>query len=353
MLALSHGWGPDQRIPTFAFYKMNKRMDLLEVTGITRFESERPAVAGVSFSLGQYTRCAVMGETGSGKSTLLKLVAGLVQPSSGQVVFNGERVMGPEEVLIPGHPGIAYLSQHFELLKNYRVIELMEMASKMNEEEAGLVFKLCAIDHLLQRKTNQLSGGERQRIALARLLLTKPSLLLLDEPFTNLDMQHKRIINKVVRELTDQLGIRCILVSHDPVDTLSWAEQMLIMKDGIVVQQGSPQAMYQKPANAYVAGLLGEFNLIAADHTTTCNAWGLNPVHAPYFIRPEQVYVAQHPTGGLKGKVVQVKYCGAYHSIEVETEDAIIILYTYGNVQEQGETVELHVALQEKVQAQP
>ncbi len=325
-------------------------MNVLEVRAISRFESGKAVVSDIGFELGQYRKLAVMGETGSGKSTLLKLIAGLIQPSTGQVFFNGERVLGPEEVLIPGHPGIAYLSQHFELLKNYKVIELMEMASKMDEEEAGLVFRVCEIEHLLQRKTNQLSGGERQRIALARLLLTKPSLLLLDEPFTNLDMQHKRTINKVVTELSDQLKIHCILVSHDPVDVLSWAEQILIMKGGAVVQQGSPQDMYLKPKDAYVAGLLGEFNLIAATHSTTCKAWELNTKDAPYFIRPEQISISKKTTAGLTGIVKQIRFCGAYRAIEVETLDANRIVYTHGTVPEKGEKVRLHLSRQESEQ---
>jgi iron(III) transport system ATP-binding protein len=323
---------------------VDKKKNMLEVRAISRFESGKAVVNGIGFELGQYRKCAVMGETGSGKSTLLKIIAGLVQPNAGQVFFNGERVLGPEEVLIPGHPGIAYLSQHFELLKNYKVIELMEMASKMDEEAAGLVFRVCEIEHLLQRKTNQLSGGERQRIALARLLLTKPSLLLLDEPFTNLDMQHKKTINKVVTELTDQLGIHCILVSHDPVDVLSWAEHIMIMKEGVVVQEGTPQDIYLKPTDAYVAGLLGEFNLIDAAHSTTCKAWELNMKDAPYLIRPEQIIISKKTTGGLTGEVKQVRFCGAYSAIEVETLDAKRLVYTHGTVPEKGEKVSLHLS---------
>lgn len=320
-------------------------MDVLEVRGISRTESEKLAVNAVGFSLGKYTKLAVMGETGSGKSTLLKLIAGLVQPSAGAVFFNGKKVAGPEKVLIPGHPDIAYLSQHFELLKNYKVIELMEMASKLNEEEARLVFNVCAIEHLLQRKTNQLSGGERQRIALAKLLLTNPRLLLLDEPFTNLDMQHKKIINHVIQALGDQLGISCILVSHDPVDVLSWAEQVMVMKNGSIVQMGSPQNIYHQPADAYVAGLTGEFNMITLDHAHTLNAWGLNPVHAPYFIRPEQVVVSARPTGRLEGKIICATYCGAYWFLEVETADTNMMVYVQNHIPQRGESVQLHVDL--------
>jgi ABC-type sugar transport system ATPase subunit len=319
----------------------DNRKSILEVHEINRFESGRAVVSKIDFNLGESKKFAIMGETGSGKSTLLKLIAGLIQPSSGHIFFKGEKVKGPEERLIPGHPGIAYLSQHFELLNNYRVIELMEMACKMTGKEAGVVFKICAIEHLLQRKTNQLSGGERQRVALARLLLSKPSLLLLDEPFTNLDMQHKRTINNIVHDLGKQLGVHCILVSHDPVDVLSWADQIMIMKEGAIVQRGAPKDLYLNPMDAYVAGLLGEFNLVTANHSTTYKTWGLDPERSPYFIRPEQVSISSLQTGGLEGKVVQVTFCGAYSSIEVETADTTMRVYTSGETPKQGETVQL------------
>lgn len=125
----------------------------------------------VGFRQRRFEKLAVAGETGSGKSTLLKIVAGLTQPGEGEVLFEGQKVRGPEEKLLPGHPGIAYLSQHFELRNSYRVEEELEYASKMPAEQSRHVYEVCRVAHLLKRWTNQLSGGERQRIALARLLV--------------------------------------------------------------------------------------------------------------------------------------------------------------------------------------
>src|SRR5690606_8175730 len=145
----------------------------------------------ISFIQHQFQKVAIAGETGSGKSTLLKVVAGLAQPSSGDVWFDQKRVSGPLDQLVPGCPGIAYLSQQFELPKFLRVEQILAYANELADNEANALFDVCQINHLLKRKTDQLSGGEQQRIALAKLLITSPKLLLLDEPFSNLDMVHK------------------------------------------------------------------------------------------------------------------------------------------------------------------
>jgi ABC-type sugar transport system ATPase subunit len=219
----------------------------------------------ISLSIGSNEKLVIAGETGSGKSSLLKLIAGLLQPASGNIFFEGKRVEGPLEKLIPGHPGIAYLSQHYELRNNYIVYDLLDYGSEMNRAEAEQLFRVCEIDHLLQRKTNSgLSGGERQRIALAKLLATKPRLLLLDEPFSNLDSIHKSHIKQVLSNIGRAYSVSMILVSHDPQDMLSWADKIMVMQDGSVLQQASPEDIYLKPVNSYVAGLFGAFNTVSA-----------------------------------------------------------------------------------------
>ena len=207
-------------------------MALLQLLNVSRKESGIAAVEKISFTQQRLQKIAIAGETGSGKTTLLKLIAGLIQPTSGEIKFEGKRVEGPLEKLLPGHPQIAYLSQHFELRNNYRVEEELEAKNLLTEIEADTIYKVCRIQHLLKRKTDQLSGGERQRIVLARLLTTSPELLLLDEPFSNLDAVHKNIIKDVINDISVQMNITCIMVSHDAPDILSWAERILVMKDG-------------------------------------------------------------------------------------------------------------------------
>jgi ABC-type sulfate/molybdate transport systems ATPase subunit len=273
-------------------------MDLLHVS-----------LGEVRFVQAKGRKIAVAGETGSGKTTLLKMIAGLAQAEKGEVLFEGQRVLGPTEKLVPGHAGIAYLSQQFELPQHLRIEQVLEYANELPVEDASTLFSVCRIDHLMKRKTHQLSGGERQRIALAKLLIGSPRLLLLDEPFSNLDMIHKELLKSVIRDIGQRLDITCILVSHDPLDTLSWADEIMVMKDGRVVQQGQPQQVYRQPVNEYVAGLLGKYNLLEAG----------NGKHL--FVRPEQFKVGKKAfPAALKGRVKAISFWGGFYEIEMTSE---------------------------------
>jgi ABC-type Fe3+/spermidine/putrescine transport system ATPase subunit len=284
---------------------------------------------GVSFAIPRGRRMAIAGETGSGKTTLLKTIAGLAQSDKGKVLFEGQRVLGPGEKLIPGHSGIAYLSQQFELPQNLRVGQVLEYANELPEEEALALFKVCRIDHLMKRRTHQVSGGEKQRIALARLLIGAPRLLLLDEPFSNLDMTHKELLKSVIRDIGQKLGITCMLVSHDPMDTLSWAEEILVIKDGRSIQQGRPEEIYRQPANEYVAGLFGKYNLLEAGNGRRL------------FVRPEQFKVGKKAfLAAMKGKVMAISFWGGFYEIEVLSESGgRLIARTVENGLAEGDSI--------------
>ena len=231
--------------------------DWLQVDNISRTEPGVKVVDGISFTMARGEKLGIMGETGSGKSSLLKMIAGLMQPDEGQVWFEGNRVEGPLETLIPGHPRMAYLSQYFELRPNFFVHEVLEYANELPEDEANHLYALCEIMHLLHRKTHQLSGGEKQRIALARLLSRKPSLLLLDEPFSHLDLPHRKTIKKVIGNSAEAMGFSTILVSHEPADILAWASRILFIRSGNLVDDLPVKNEMIFSQNDYVKGMLG------------------------------------------------------------------------------------------------
>lgn len=285
-------------------------MSLLQVSDLHVTAATGPVLRGITFQVPPLQNVAIAGATGSGKSSLLKAIGGLLQPSAGTILFDGKRVLGPEEKLLPGHPAIAYLSQHFELRNNYRVEEELECRNLMSEAEAANIYAICEVDHLLKRRTDQLSGGEKQRIVTARLLTTKPKLLLLDEPFSNLDLAHKQAMQRVINEIGQQLGITCMLVTHDPHDSLPWAHQVLIIRDGLLVQSGTPRYLYDHPVDAYAAGLLGKFNTLSTQQAQLLRS-------ATSLVRPEAIIIGTHAQWP-QAQVTGVEFYGSHFETVVE-----------------------------------
>jgi ABC-type Fe3+/spermidine/putrescine transport system ATPase subunit len=316
-------------------------MDLLQVVGVTKFlgAGGTAAIDEVNFSLQHGQKLAVAGATGSGKSTLLKMIAGLVQPDEGEIVFEGRRVLGPAETLVPGHRDIAYLSQDFELRNNYRVVEILSDANAWTEEEAGALYAICRIDHLLRRRTDQLSGGERQRIALAKILVRPPKLLLLDEPYSNLDRVHKEILRSVIGDILEQYGMSCILISHDPPDVLSWAEEVLVLREGRLLQKTGPERIYRQPADEYVAGLFGKYNRI---HPVLAARLGRLPGAGQgkdLLIRPEKLTLSSLGSAAAQGRVTGISFQGGYYEVEVELADSRLLVRADTNAYQKDQVV--------------
>ena len=323
-------------------------MVFLDLQELFKQEGENTVLYPLHFTMQEGERVAIAGETGSGKSTLLKLIAGLVQPTGGNVYFEGMRVLGPDEQLLPGHPRIAYLSQHYELRNNYKVHELLSMTNQLDYRSAQQIFEVCRIAHLMMRRSDELSGGEKQRIALAKQLTSYPKLLLLDEPFSNLDRVHKALIRSVIDDICDKLKVTCILVSHDATDLLSWADRILIMQDGQLVQQGTPKQLYHHPVNEYVAALMGEYNLInTKTHEVFVQMLGEGVRGKRALIRPEQLAISvskPFTPHWVEGVVQKVLFFGAYYAIEVLVDGFILEVNTHSFLFNPGDIVFVYVA---------
>lgn len=289
-------------------------MALLEIKNLSKTINHNLAVENISLIQPELQKLAIVGATGSGKTTLLKMIGGLVQPDSGEILLQGQRVLGPDYKLLHGHEKIAYVSQYFELRNNYKVFERLEMANKMEEYEAEHIYEVCKIQHLLGRRTDELSGGERQRIVLASLLTTKPSLLLLDEPFSNLDNIHKHIIKTVIHDIGEQLNTTCILVSHDATDVLSWADRIVVMHEGHIIQDDTTEKVYYYPFNEYTAALLGHYNMISEELAAS-----LLSATGQKIIRPEQFIITNQETGSITGIIIGIQFYGNYKIAIVKT----------------------------------
>ncbi len=267
------------------------------------------------------------------------MMAGLIEPDEGHVSFKGEKLKNPSDMLIPGHESIAYLSQHFELPKFKTVFEHLDDPYLNDSEDAGKVYDACQISNLLNRDTRELSGGEKQRVALANLLLRSPEVLLLDEPFSNLDFNHKRIIRSVLDVVERELGTTIALVVHDPKDVLSWAERVLVLRSGEIVQEGKGEDIYERPASTYVAGLFGTYSYVTADLWKVDSA-RFTVVDGKAIVRPEHFEIS---SVGVPGEVKSLSYYGGYDEVMVSTKSDEITILSKPNEHQVGQGLTLRL----------
>ena len=292
---------------------------IIEVKNLQLTMAGNTAVDGISHVFQLNKNIGIVGETGSGKSSLLRLIAGLEQPNEGTIFFKNERVLGANEKLIPGHPKIAYLSQHYELRNNYRIEEILSYNNLIEDEAAISIYKLCEIDHLYKRWSDELSGGEKQRVALASLLTQEPEVLLLDEPFSNLDIIHKRKLLSLLRNIQSATGVSFITVSHDVQDILSWSDEIIILQHGKIIQSGTPDHLYHHPVNEYCAALLGYYQLLNTFHQPFLELPEIKPTDAGklLFIRPGYFTITDNKANSFKGTIKNIEFFGNYYLIEV------------------------------------
>lgn len=292
--------------------------EFLKIVEISKTINGSLAVDDVSVSFTTQKKIAIVGETGSGKSTLLKLIGGLEQLDAGSIWYNQIKVKGSLEQLIPGHPKIAYLSQHFELPNNYQVFDVLDFINQLSDEEKERLYDICGIRPFLQRWTDELSGGERQRVALVKTLLTAPELLLLDEPFSNLDLYSKQKMTDLINSISSELNVRIIMVSHDATDVLAWAEEIYIFKNGKVIQYGTPEYLFHHPLNEYCANLLGDCLIVESQSLPFVTSSHPIEVNKKILLRASYFSIAQNrEEHTMNGVITKMVYKGNYRVLHV------------------------------------
>ena len=224
-------------------------------------------VTDISISIATGDFVAIVGESGSGKSTLLKLIYGLLTPDTGEVLFKGKHVDGPLERLIPGHDQMKMVTQDFNLNTYAKVYDnIASMLSNTDltskKQKTLEMMEFLRIGKLANKRVVELSGGEQQRVAIARAIITEPEVLLMDEPFSQLDAVLKSLLRADLRNLSKNLGITIIIVSHDPVDGLSLADELIVIKNGFLIEKGEPYQLYNFPKDIYTAKLLADCNVL-------------------------------------------------------------------------------------------
>jgi iron(III) transport system ATP-binding protein len=240
---------------------------MLQVTIKSFSYSEKEILKNIVFNLDKGKHLAILGESGCGKSTLLHLIYGLLNLDQGSIYWGSKNLLGPKSNLVPGEPFIKLVSQEFNLMPFISVAEnIASHLSRMDpESDNNRVDELLTVVGLKVFKDTlikNLSGGQKQRVALAKALANKPELILLDEPFSNIDAKRK---NKLRRDLYEYLrlnNISCITATHDSEEALGFSDEILIVKDGTALVKGIPSAVFQNISGEYEAGFFGDVTVL-------------------------------------------------------------------------------------------
>jgi ABC-type Fe3+/spermidine/putrescine transport system ATPase subunit len=238
---------------------------MLEIKDISFTYIDKPVIENVSFTIAKGENTAIIGESGCGKSTLLKLIYGLYDLNSGAITYNDKPILGPKYNLVPGEDYIKYLAQDFDLMPYITVEEnvgkfLSNMYPEDKKARVQELLEMVEMTAFAKVKAKFLSGGQQQRVALARVLALEPEIILLDEPFSQIDSFRKNSLRRNLFRYLKDKGVTCIIATHDSTDALSFSDETIVVQNGKVVAKGDSKSLYENPINKYIASLFGEVN---------------------------------------------------------------------------------------------
>ena len=275
----------------------------LNIENLIKFYSkDDPLIKDLNFSVNKGEFVSFIGESGSGKTTFLKCLAGLEKINSGKITLNN-RVLDDKTTFVkPNHRKIGFIFQDYPLFPHLSVLENLKInLDGQYEKNIKYYVELTGLDNLLNRYPHELSGGEQQRVCITRALIREPDLLLMDEPFSNLDVSIKSKIQSEVYKILKSTDTTTILVTHDIKDTFDISDRILVFKAGIVQQYDKPEEMYCNPVNCYCAKILGDLNRIHIDGKEL-------------YIRPEKIKIVDKSEHKIK--VEKTSFIGKEYKIK-------------------------------------
>ena len=333
-------------------------MEILRAENLTKIygtgENQVVALDHVSFSVNKGEFLAIIGPSGSGKSTLLHILGGVDTPTSGKVYMEGTDVYAQkeEQLAIFRRRQVGLIYQFYNLIPVLNVVENMTLPVRMdgrpvNKEHLNELLEILSLKGRENHLPNQLSGGQQQRVALARALVIEPSVLLFDEPLSNLDAKLRVTMRTEIRKIQQKVGITAIYVTHDQSEAMSISDKIIIMSKGKVEQIGTPREIYYHPKSRFVADFIGEANFLKAKVKSVngekavidvigeeieVNNYGEKVAgeEASLVLRPEAVVLSEK--GLLEGPVTLSTFMGSYQYYQVMVGDMEIQITDYNPV---------------------
>lgn len=328
----------------------SKKTTGLQLEHVTKHFGEVTAVNDVSFDIPHGKLVTLLGPSGCGKTTILRMIAGLESVTAGHIYLGGEEVTH----LPTNKRKIPMVFQSYALFPHMNVYEniaygprVMHWSDERIKETVEEVVEMIGLNGLTQRWMSELSGGQQQRVAVARALVLKPNVLLFDEPLSNLDAKARKHMRGEIRNLQKDLGITSVYVTHDQAEALAISDLIVVMENAVVSQTGTPEELYTRPANPFVADFIGEANLLDVDvldvQNETAAQVRIGSVElsvsycqppqrgdrAQLVIRPEDIRLSASGATGLKGIVKFALYQGTSNDYVIETEVGELALNDY------------------------
>ncbi|MBS1477730.1 MAG: ABC transporter ATP-binding protein [Angelakisella sp.] len=311
---------------------MNKNA-LISLRGIRVDFDDEPVLKGIDLDIMDKEFITFLGPSGCGKTTTLRIIGGFIQPKEGDVFFGGVRIND----LPPYKREVNTVFQRYALFPHLNVYENVEFGLKIakvpekeRRQSVKEMLKLVGLSGYDRRHVNQLSGGQQQRVAIARALVNRPKVLLLDEPLGALDLKLRKEMQIELKRIQQALEITFIYVTHDQEEALTMSDRVVVMRDGNILQIGTPQDIYNEPCNAFVADFIGESNIIDgimhkdflvefANDYFDCVDKGFEPKErVQVVVRPEDFKIVPADKGKISGIVESIIFKGVHYEIMVD-----------------------------------
>jgi len=339
---------------------------VLELDGLTRSYSQEQAVTELSLDIEEGELVTLLGPSGCGKTTTLRMVAGLERPTEGAIRLGGETVADSETFVPPEKRDVGLVFQNFALFPHLSVEEniafgIDDWEAEHRDARAEELLELVGLTDHREKMPDQLSGGQQQRVALARSLAPEPDVLLLDEPFSNLDVRLRIEMRKEVRRILKEAGVTAISVTHDQEEALSISDRVAIINDGRLEQVGQPEVVFENPESRFVASFLGRASFVTGRvrgdtvetelgplDTTQLNG----PVSAyegaeiDVLVRPDDLEATPTAEATADGHIVNRQYNGPtfVYQVELAGGSAVRCLHNHAETFEHGQPVAVAIA---------